>query len=194
MGGPGPSESLQNSALWMYFWLAIIPGPCCWHRPGQPSPTQITMAAMNDLPHRPYNLASHDKSLWWHPPQTLSSLMMMLNVLIVVWNKPKKQWRRHAKLCEIVREMFIRDIYSLSCVKLWTMNKQPNFKLRKKQIPKMKAWGSLGKAKSSLGCNCRLRSPNYSWKPAERCQPDCQLLICTGFLKVHRKFWKTTYV
>ena len=49
--------------LYLYFWLAIIPGPCCWHRLGQPSPTQITMAAMNDLPARPYNLASHDKSL-----------------------------------------------------------------------------------------------------------------------------------
>ena len=53
--------------LYLYFWLAIIPGPCCWHRLGQPSPTQITMAAMNDLLDRPYNLASHDKSLWWHP-------------------------------------------------------------------------------------------------------------------------------
>ena len=49
--------------LYLYFWLAIIPGPCCWPRLGQPSPTQITMAAMNDLPARPYNLASHDKSL-----------------------------------------------------------------------------------------------------------------------------------
>lgn len=75
----------------------------------------------------------------------------------------------------------------------WTSNQTSNWGRKKYQKWTCKAWGSLGKAKSSLGCNCRLRSPNYSWKPAERCQPDCQLLICTGFLKVHRKFWKTMF-
>ena len=45
-------------------WPALL--PCCL---AALLATQITMAAMNDLLDRPYNLPGHDKSLWWHPPQ-----------------------------------------------------------------------------------------------------------------------------
>ena len=47
------------------FWVGHIAGRGCGHRQaraGQPA-TQITVAAMNDLLDRLYNLASHDKSL-----------------------------------------------------------------------------------------------------------------------------------
>ena len=85
--------ALRDKDAWWYVWalatqsckMLLARGGLGTRQAGWPT-TQITMAGMNDLPDQPYNLACHDKSLWWHPPKyhptnALSSMMKMVIVL-----------------------------------------------------------------------------------------------------------------
>ena len=127
--------------LYLYFWLAIIPGPC-WASPPLPkSPWRRWMISLpvptiwpaminpcDDIPPNTNQctaindedgdhctkLPSVSLRHEWSPPKNNNR------------NNSKKQWRR--KLAKIGREMLIAHIYSLSCMQVEVKNKQTNCK------------------------------------------------------------------